>query len=584
MFDKIYYYYFNANYEKCLELSEKFLKENSKFALEFAMLSSYKLSLFQKALYYAQELFSINPTSFNGLMLSKSYIENLRFDEALNLLQKLLERKDDLQNEINLQLAFLYKFINKFEESERIFKELLSKDLYNLDLWKDYAEIYFKKDFIKALNAHEELYNFMQKLIEKLQNGTLMGRYSHNLNNLQDRLHSKTKENLTISKIQDFLTHQILPQKAYLLFKLFRVDDSLKLFQSLEEVNQHHPQFWQNYAKVLEFSSNYQGAYNAYQKCLSLNTHATYQFDLAYLLMRMGVDDNFEEGKKYYESRLFYAHNETFSTYHYNESVKAFNKFGVNAFKDKEVLVFCEQGFGDTIMYARCLEKLCKIASKVLFAPQSAMYEMFKNQIKILNSNDDIFNNLKVLKNLPKKFDYAIPICSLPFLIDIKLSEIKQLKTPILAQKKPQNKKKKLGIFYFTPNAEGSDLLRNFKFELLFDILKDLDCEIISFQMQSNENLPKSIEDRSKKIKNWNDTFNNLSDIDCMISIDSAIAHLTLAMDIPTIVLLHPRFDWRWGKFEDPKSFFWPKAKCFIIKEQEETKKNLQKLIKDILN
>ncbi|WP_261008343.1 hypothetical protein, partial [Campylobacter jejuni] len=33
-----------------------------------------------------------------------------------------------------------------------------------------------------------------------------------------------------------------------------------------------------------------------------------------------------------------------------------------------------------------------------------------------------------------------------------------------------------------------------------------------------------------------------------------------------------------------PKSYFWPKAKCFIIKEQEETKRNLQKLIKEILN
>ncbi|HFP7661312.1 TPA: hypothetical protein ACHD2G_001854, partial [Campylobacter jejuni] len=47
MFDKIHYYYFNANYEKCLNLSEQFLKESPKFALEFAMLSSYKLSLFQ---------------------------------------------------------------------------------------------------------------------------------------------------------------------------------------------------------------------------------------------------------------------------------------------------------------------------------------------------------------------------------------------------------------------------------------------------------------------------------------------------------------------------------------------------------
>ncbi|EAK6095830.1 hypothetical protein QNQ85_001449 [Campylobacter jejuni] len=584
MFDKIHYYYFNANYEKCLNLSEQFLKESPKFALEFATLSSYKLSLFQKALYYAQELFSLNPTSFNGLMLAKSYIENLRLDEALNLLQTLLTRKDDLEDELKLELAFIYKLSNKLEESEQIFKELLSKDMYNLNLWKNYAEIYFKHDFTKALNAHEHLCHFMQDLIDKLQKGIIAEQTNLNLVKLEDRLHSKTKENLTISKIEDFLTHQILPQKAYLLFKLFRISDSLELFQSLQEANQHHAQFWQNYAKVLEFNSNYQEAYHAYKKCLSLDSHATYQFDLAYLLMRMGVDDNFEEGKKYYESRLFYAHNETFSTYHYNESLKAFNKFGIDAFKNKEVLVFCEQGFGDTIMYARCLEKLCKIASKVLFAPQSAMYEMFKNQIKFLNQNDDIFKNVKVLKNLPTNFDYAIPICSLPFFIDIKLDEILRLKTPILPQKKPHNQRKKLGIFYATPNAENSDLLRNVKFEFLFDVLKDLDYEIISFQMQLKEELPKVIEDRSKLIKNWNDTLNYLYDIDCMLSIDSAIAHLSLAMDIPTIVLLHPRFDWRWGKFENPKSYFWPKAKCFIIKEQEETKRNLQKLIKDILN
>ncbi|EAL5964183.1 hypothetical protein DSN88_09570, partial [Campylobacter jejuni] len=128
------------------------------------MLSSYKLSLFQKALYYAQELFSLNPTSFNGIMLIKSYIENLRLDEALNLLQTLLARKDDLEDELKLELAFIYKLSNKLEESEKIFKELLSKDMYNFNLWKNYAEIYFKYDFAKALNAHEELYNFMQDL------------------------------------------------------------------------------------------------------------------------------------------------------------------------------------------------------------------------------------------------------------------------------------------------------------------------------------------------------------------------------------------------------------------------------------
>ncbi|QOW63538.1 hypothetical protein IRA69_05855 [Campylobacter hepaticus] len=582
MFDRIYYYYFNANYQKCLELSEILLKENSEFALEFAMLASYKLSLFSKSLYYAYELFSLSPTSFHGLMLAKNYIKNQKFDDALDLLQKLLDRKDDLYNEIKLELAFAYEYAYKLEEAERIFKELLSEDTYNLNLWKHYAEIYFKSDFTKALHAHEQLYDFAQELIKKFQSSTFIEQ-NIDLKDLENRLHNKTKKNLNISKIEDFLTQQILPQKAYLLFKLFKISESLRLFQSLEIYNQYNAQFWQNYAKVLEFDSNYQGAYNAYQKCLSLESHASYQFDLAYLLMRMGVSDNFEEGKRLYESRLFFAHHETFSTYHYNKSVQAFNQEGLNAFKDKKILVFCEQGFGDTIMYSRCLEKLCKIAQKVLFAPQSAMYEMFKNQIKILNEENNTFKNLKVLKILPKNFDYAIPICSLPFLIDITLNEIKELKTPLLPQIKPKNKIKKIGIFYFTPYALHADLSRNLPAEFLLDTLEELNYKIISFQIETHEKLPKNVENRGKIIKNWNDTLNHLQDIDLIISIDSAIAHLSLAMNIPTIVLLHPRFDWRYGKFEDPKSYFWPKAQCFVVKE-ENAKKDLQSLIRRILN
>lgn len=83
----------------------------------------------------------------------------------------------------------------------------------------------------------------------------------------------------------------------------------------------------------------------------------------------------------------------------------------------------------------------------------------------------------------------------------------------------------------------------------MYNALKDLCCEIISFQVDgvNNVNLPQEIENRGVKLKNWNDTLDNLKDIDCIVSIDSAIAHLALALDIPTIVLLAPRFDWRWG-------------------------------------
>ncbi|AJC92334.1 hypothetical protein CSUB8523_0811 [Campylobacter subantarcticus LMG 24377] len=586
MLDKILYYYFNENYRKCLEYSEAYLNQDLKNALEYAMISSFKLGDFTNALHYARQIFNLYPTSFYGLMYAKALLSNRYFEDGVKLLQELLKRKDDLFDELSLELAYAYQSIGNLVEAEKLYQVALEKDLYNLDLWKSYAELYFKSNFTKALQAHEELCKFAQVMIEKLQNGELVEKNHIHSANLQDRLQKKTQENLTIVKINEYLNTQILPQKAYLLFKLLRLEESLNLFACLCEFNQNNAQFWQNYAKALELSSNYQGAYNAYQKALSLHSHATYQFDLAYLLMRMGESDNFEEGKRIYESRLFYAHNETFSPYHYNKTIQAFNKEGVQAFKDKTILVFCEQGFGDTIMYARCLEKLCQIASKVLFAPQSAMYEMFKNQIKEINKNSKAFLNLKVLKDFPKDFDYAMPICSLPLLCDIKLDEIPRLKTPLISLEKPSNIKKKIGIFWFTPNAAHSDLLRNVELEFLLNALKDLDCEIVSFQVENVGyfNLPDIVENRGEGLKNWEDTLNHLKDIDCVVSIDSAIAHLALALDIPTTVLLAPRFDWRWGKFENPKSYFWSKANLLTFNNEEDTKKRLQKWIKKQFN
>ncbi|WP_139453231.1 hypothetical protein [Campylobacter armoricus] len=586
MLDKILYYYHNSNYYKSLEYSEMYLKEDPKNALEYAVLSSFKIGDYTKTLHYAKQLFDLCPTTFYGFIFAKSLLFNGSFNEGIVLLEGLLKRNDALNDELGLELAYAYQNIGYLEESEKLYKIALQKDMYNLDLWKNYVEIYFKTDFEKALKAHNELYDFAQLMIKKLDNKELIEKNFTNNINLQDRLQEKTQENLTIVKIQEYLNTLILPQKAYLLFKLLRLEESLELFQSLCDYNQNNAQFWQNYAKSLELNGNYQGAYNAYQKALSLHSHATYQFDLAYLLMRMGESDNFEEGKKIYESRLFYAHNETFSPYHYNKTLQAFNKDGMHAFKEKTILVFCEQGFGDTIMYARCLEKLCKIAYKVLFAPQSAMYSMFRNQLKIINNQSDKFKNLKILKDFPSEFDYAIPICSLPFFCDIKLNEISTLKAPIISLEKPNNNIKKVGIFWFTPNAMNSDLLRNVDFVFLYNTLKDLNCEIISFQVEGMDkiNLPKEIENRGVKFKNWDDTLNNLKDIDCIVSIDSAIAHLSLALDIPTIVLLAPRFDWRWGKFENPKSYFWPKAKLITYTNESDTKNNLQNMIKKQFN
>ncbi|AJC85258.1 hypothetical protein IMC75_02040 [Campylobacter peloridis] len=579
MLDQILYAYVNEDYEKCLAYSQAYLQDDPKSALEYASLASFKMQDYDKTIFYTEQIFKQSPTTFFGLILAKSYLAKSRFDEALKLLNILLERKDLLNNEIMFELAFVYKSLGDFYKAEEMFLALLKEQEYNLNLWKHYAELYFKSDYAKSLKLHDQIYTIAQEMIAKLQNQKNSNNNQNSSLNLEDRLYAKTKENADIEKIKNFIYKQILPQKAYLLFKLYDLENSLKLYDFLQEYNQDNAAFWQNYAKALEFSTNYQEAYEAYSKALKLHSHATYAFDLAYLLMRVG---NFEEGVRMYESRLFYANSQTFSAHHYNQSLQAFNKLGIKAFEDKNILVFCEQGFGDTIMYSRCLQKLSQIAKKVLFAPQSAMYRLFKNSLKDTQILQN-FKNMKVLKDFPAEFDFAIPICSLPLFCSISMDELSTLKTPIKALEKINNKKKKIGIFWFTPSAYDSDIARNLDLDFLLNSLKDLPFELVSFQIQGDFNLPKNIENRAKLIKDWEDTFNHLADIDCVISIDSAIAHLSLALKIPTIVLLAPRFDWRWGKFESPKSAFWPDANLLVFGAYEQTKKQLQELVKNIL-
>jgi len=580
MNDKILNAFFSEKYALCLQLCESFQPgdPDREFSLEFAALSCVKLGQWQKALEYLKAIYVYKKTSFWALNLAKAYALNMNFDEAFKLFNRLL-KEEILWDEAALECAFASKAAGEIARADMLFQKLLKKHPFNLELWTSYAELYFDINAQKSLELHERLCEVARNLIVELNKNH---QFNHQIlvHKLETRL-QRADENPQIDEIKDYLNTKIYPQIAYLYLKLFRIQESLDLFASLQEYNQHNAPFWQNYAKVLEFSSNYQAAIAAYEKSISLHSHATYYFDLAYLLMRIG---NFDEGIRHYEARLYYAYEETFSSRHYKQSLDAFNKEGVNAFKDKVVVVFCEQGFGDTLMYARCLEKLCQIAKKVLFAPQSLLYKLFQTSLEKFNDKEETFANMEILEDIPTEFDYAVPICSLPLFCSIPQDEISKLKTPIYIERtQKQNKIKKIGLFWFTPKGDDHNNPRNFELGFLIKALKGVPYELISFQMEGTWNLPQNIHNKAKDLQDWFDTYKALKELDLLISIDTAIAHLALAMDIPTIVLLHQRFDWRWGRFEAPASFFWTKANIFVCKDTQKSMKELRAKVDELL-
>ena len=122
----------------------------------------------------------------------------------------------------------------------------------------------------------------------------------------------------------------------------------------------------------------------------------------------------------------------------------------------------------------------------------------------------------------------------------------------------------------------------------------------MSFQVREKVNgkledfiVPTFMQNRGENLKDWQDTFEALSDIDMIISIDSALAHLGLSIGIPTLVLLPLRFDWRWGRIEYPKSPFYPHAHLVVfdsnphdskmLKRNKSTSQKIRKIADEIL-
>lgn len=126
--------------------------------------------------------------------------------------------------------------------------------------------------------------------------------------------------------------------------------------------------YWLAFARALEYTGYYVQAEQAYRRVFAISDASMHNagiahFWLAYLLM---LQNRFKEALEFYEHCLVFAKSEVFSPLHYNLAREAFLQDS-NVFKGKEICVYCEQGFGDTLMFMRTLQALCVVAKKCIF-------------------------------------------------------------------------------------------------------------------------------------------------------------------------------------------------------------------------
>jgi ADP-heptose:LPS heptosyltransferase len=213
-----------------------------------------------------------------------------------------------------------------------------------------------------------------------------------------------------------------------------------------------------------------------------------------------------------------------------------------------------EQGYGDEIQFVRYVSLLKKLgASRITLMCKPALKKLFSTLYdvdKVIVSIDEI-----------EKHDYWSFLLSLPFYLNTTLETIPAQMPYLKIQDEWINKKLvlrdknyKVGLVWSGSSLHGNDINRSlpglFSLAPLWTITGityvSLQKEYSLNDMDVHESKQPMV-DMGKNIEDFADTAVVISELDLVICVDTAVAHLAGALGKTCWILLpHTNSDWRW--------------------------------------
>ena len=261
---------------------------------------------------------------------------------------------------------------------------------------------------------------------------------------------------------------------------------------------------------------------------------------LNYFGLKLLYEGNFEDGWRYYEHR--------------NSKITDFFKdtqeWTGEKIDNKSIIVFNEQGIGDSIQFSKYIIPLTKISKNVTFAVQTNIQNLFRNDVPNLT-----IGTIKDCKN--KKFDFKIPLGSLiKFFFKENLNKNENLlqtnKDRDLKWREKINKDKlNVGIVWSGSYNGANEPYRSVPLKSL----KKIFSLNANFYCLQNEIWDRDKDDfRSLNIIDYgkfklDEVSSIIKNLDLIITSDTSILHLSASLNKETwgMLALHP--DWRWGEF-----------------------------------
>jgi hypothetical protein len=304
-----------------------------------------------------------------------------------------------------------------------------------------------------------------------------------------------------------------------------------------------------NLGNLMQDKPDLENALKYYDAALRLDpklAHARYS--RATTLLAMG---RFDEGWQEYEWR-WQLPRELFVSRHFTRP----RWDGSQDINRKKILLFAEQGFGDTLQFIRYAPFVAARGAHVII-------ECRPELSSLLQTAEGIHSVAPLGQPLPE-FDYEAPVMSLPLALGTAVTTI-PAKVPYLFPNKvvidawrsrlrSDVDKLKIGLVWAGDPGFVRARDKSCPPEQLTRLFDVPGCEFFSLQKDATEKYAATLNDfrpvltdYTSELKTFNDTAALIAALDLVITIDTAVAHLAGALAKSVWVMLPFCPDWRWS-------------------------------------
>ena len=519
-------YIINKNFDQALKLCEIYQNEKNK----------YIIFNFKGVIYLSQNNFENAEINFLD-----SLKENDKFIDPLNNLIQLYSRKKDYG-----KLLFYAKKLIEIDSSNPSYNYKLGYALEQNNKIEESIEYYKNcinfngKDKLKALNNIGSILSKSKKY--KIANQYYLDSLKIDQNNtltinnlLSNYLELRDDKNSDIfyekaKNIDQNITHFLYNKAEYLIQKN-QLDDAIEI---LENNKNKDLKFFIKLIRVYSLIGKKDKAQNLLNELKKIDSKDPDY--LQFLGMRFLFQGDFEIGWKYYEHR--------------NTKLKNIlndrPEWKGENIHQKSIVVYNEQGLGDSIQFSKFLIPLLKLTKNVTFLVQKNIIDIFKKDIpnlKIVSKED--FHD--------KEFDFKISLGSLiKFFYKEKINENFLINNNLFDLPFVLNKDKlNVGIAWSGSFNGPNEPYRSIPLEALNKIFS-LDVNFYCLQKEIWER--DLVQFKKTKITNLgnyslSDMVKIIQNLDLVLSSDTSILHLAASLNKETWGLLNLYPDWRWGAF-----------------------------------